>query len=462
MSTNEAQNGDAGESRATRSLTRFILRGGALVVVARLLVISAGLGIQVILARILPPEELGAYFLTQSVVSTIAVFGQAGLGRPLMRDLARFVGRNELSHARSLLLLGLRISLLPVAGLAAAYAVGAGSWLANTAFSSPTMAGASVAAAGWLAGTAFQGLGAAAIRGFHAVGTAAFLEGAISNVLVVGVLSWIIWTGSSAEFNEIVWIAALATWLNVGVCVLLLGGRVRGLASEASVTARDLLSTAIPLIGVQVAGIGFTEADLWMVGGLLSDDEVALYGAAKRMARLVGVPLVALTLVVPPIVADLHARGEHARLQRLLRGAATLAGIPAVLVAVPCLVLSDSILSVVFGPFFAEAGILLKILCFERLAAVCVGPCILVLTMTGHERDVLVVVVVSGLISLGAILVGGWLGGLLGIAGAFTAAGVIREGLSWWLVWYRLGIRTDVDPMHMSAMRDAVVRAVRR
>jgi O-antigen/teichoic acid export membrane protein len=462
MSKNEAKPDDKGESRVPRSLTRFILRGGALVVIARLLVITAGLVIQMILARILPPEELGAYFLTQSIVSTIAVFSQVGLGRPLTRDLARFIGRNEVDSAKSLLLLVLRLSLVPVAGIAAIYAIGAGSWLANSAFSSPTMAGASVAAAGWIAGTAFQGLGAAATRGFHAVGAAAFLDGALSNLVVVAGLGLIIWTGSSTEFTEIVWIAALATWLNVGICVLLLGGRVRGVASKPSVTSRELLSAAIPLIGVQVAGLGFTQADLWMVGGLLPENDVALYGAAKRMARLVGVPIVALTLVVPPIVADLYARGEHARLQRLLRGSATLAGIPAVLVAIPCFILSDPLLGVVFGPFFANAGDLLKILCLERLAAVYVGPCVLVLTMTGHERDVLVVVVISGLLSLGAIFVGGLLGGALGIASAFAAAGVVRECLAWWLVWHRLRIRTDVDPMRVGAMRDAVMRGVRR
>ena len=445
-----------------RSLTRFILRGGTIVVAARLVVLIAGFAIQVLLARLLPPAELGAYFLTQSVISTLAVFGQLGLSRPLTRELGRLVGRHELSQARSLLMLGLRLSIAPVVVVSVAYAAGLGVWLAEVIFSSPTMAAASVAAAAWLAGTAFQNLGSAAVRGFHKVGTAAFLGGAVTNVVVVVLLVLWVWSDRSTDLVEVVWITTIGTWLNIALCIAVLGRRVRGVVGEPVVSSRDLMTAAVPLIGAQVMSMGFTQADLWIVGGLLSDNDVALYGAAKRIARLVGVPIVTLGLVVPPIIADLHAKGEMERLERLLRGSATLAGIPAILAAVPCLLAGGVLLEVLFGAFFADAQIVLQLLCIERLAAVIVGPCMVVLTMSGHERDVFRIVAIAGVLSLGAICVGGWLGGKTGVATAYAISGLLRESYTWWFVRQRLGVRTDVDVAHLGAMRDAAERAFQR
>ena len=462
MPTQPSHDDATSSSPDPRSLTRFILRGGALGVGARLVVVLGGFAVQVILARILPPKELGAYFLIQSVVSTVAVFSQMGLDRPLTRDLARFTGRGEDARARGLLLLGLRMSFIPVVGISAIYALGGGAWLGKTLFSSPTVAGASMAGAAWLAGSAFQNLGSSAIRGFHSVGAAAFLGGALTNVVVVATLSALLLAGRGAEFISIVWIAASATWLNVVLCSLFLAKRVRGVSTEPGTSARTLLRVALPLIGAQVAGIAFTHADLWVLGALLPEDDVALYGAAKRVALLIGVPLSALAMVVLPIIADLHSRGESQRLERLLRGSATLAGIPALLVALPCLVLSDSILALIFGPFFAGGGMLLKLFCIQQIAVVFVGPCVAVLSMTGHERDVFVIVVVGGVLSIIAIYLGGHLGGSLGIAIAFTVAGVLREGASLWFVRRRLGIRTDVDFLHLRPMQEAAKRALGR
>ena len=448
-------------SESPPSIARFMLRGGSIALLSRVVALPAGLAVQMLMARLIPPEHLGAYFLTQSLVIVLGNLSSLGIPQPLSRLLAQRVGRGDRGGSRAVLGSGLRIVVASVSGLALLYA-GVGDWLAERLFESPVMASGTLVAAAWLAGSGLQGACTSAISGFHQVGLASWLLGPIISLFMLVTLgALMLWSGES-DFHTIVLLSAAGTWVNLAVCGVILWSNVRGATPRpGGDTARTLLMSGFPVLGSALLNTPLLQADLWIVGALMPG-EVALYGAAKRLIRLVGLPLVIVGQVVPPLVADLYAKGEFDRVQRGVRGAATLAGLPALLALGFIMIAAESILSLVFGDFYGSAGLLARILCLERIIFVLVGPASVLLMMTGHESVLFRIQLWSGLLWIAAITAGGAFAGAPGVAVGYTASSAIRE--TWILIEARrrTGIQAQFNPFHVASMVEALRRAARR
>lgn len=447
---------------SSSSVASFLLRGGSIALLSRIVAVGAGLVVQMLLARLIPPQELGAYFLVQSIVVVLADLANLGITQPLSRILAQLVGAGNARGARGTLATGLRISVLPVAAVALLYGSAAGRWVAQSVFDSPVMAGGAVAAAAWTAGAALQNLGAAAARGFHRVGFASWLRGPLASLLLALALGAVMLARGESDFDTVLLLSAAGTWVSVAVCAFVLGWSVRGVSSERSTTAHEMLRSGFPVLGTALLSTVVIQADLWIVGAQLGAEEVALYGAAKRLIRLIGLPLVIVAQVVPPLVADLYAKGELERLQRGVRGAATLAGLPALLALVVVMAGAEPLLEVIFGEYYASASLFLRILCLERIVFVLVGPANVVLMMTGHEAAVFRIYAWTGALWLAAMYLGGTLAGAWGVAIGYAVSSAIRQIWTLAEAHRRTGIHTHFNPFHMGSMVEALRRALRR
>ena len=156
---------------------------------------------------------------------------------------------------------------------------------------------------------------------------------------------------------------------------------VSRLTDEGSVGTREVVSISWPLLVTSIASFGVgTGVDLWVVGHFRPASDVALYGAAYRLVFFVATGFIIVSQVVPPIIAELHARGEKRELENALRSISTLAGIPAILVLVVFLAAGPFVMELVYGPFFRQGATVLAILSCARLVAVCTGS-------SGAQRD---------------------------------------------------------------------------
>jgi O-antigen/teichoic acid export membrane protein len=134
------------------------------------------------------------------------------------------------------------------------------------------------------------------------------------------------------------------------------------------------------------------------VGALDSTTAVAVYSNASKLVTFVVMPLLVVNLVMPPIVAEMHAQGRIARLERTLRAFSTLAGVPSLLVLVGFMLLGKPILGLVYNQDIYHsntAWLVLLILSAAKLVAVWSGSCGLVLQFTGHQASMLRVSVLT-------------------------------------------------------------------
>jgi O-antigen/teichoic acid export membrane protein len=187
------------------------------------------------------------------------------------------------------------------------------------------------------------------------------------------------------------------------------------------------------------------QADIWIAGANVPHEDVALYGAARRLMLLIGMPMQLVNLTVIASIAELRARGHLQELQRILRSAATLAAIPALLVWLPIVIFPGQLATLIFGPYYADCAATLRILSIGQLVFVSVGAAELTLMMSGHHLKALSVNIFTSiaLFISGITLSQQW--GIQGLAIAWSAI-VSIQCLSFWLFARRsVGVWTGLD-----------------
>jgi O-antigen/teichoic acid export membrane protein len=362
-----------------------------------------------LLARLLSPQELGAYFLALSIVSLGAVVGSMGLPKTVVRLVAENMGLDRSGRTLRAIRTVLGLGVLGTLGISLAYLL-AGD-LVGELFQpqySSLLVGVTGLMAGWIAIAVVQEITAETFRGFHDIRLATLLGGlatggksggVIMRVLLLGILA-LLWVRSAETSLATVLLVSIGSGsVSVLLSIWLLYAKVSSLGSsqetqqeEESVSAKEVLEDAIPFLAIALTSFMLLSADIWILGALGSGTDVAVYGAASKLVTFVAMPLLIVNLVLPPIVAEMYAQGKMSQLERTLRTFSTLAGVPSLLVLAVFMLLGGPILGLVYSKpiyYSGTAVLVLVILSAAKLIAVWSGSCGLVLQFTGHQTSML-------------------------------------------------------------------------
>jgi O-antigen/teichoic acid export membrane protein len=432
---------------------RRLLSGGAWALGGRVALVLIGIVTNALLARLLTPAELGAYFLAYSVVGMCTALGALGLTHTVVRFVAESVGLEQYDRARRAVRLSLGFGLLGSLAVSLVYLLFGGT-LVSSLFDSPALAAVAGVTAGWIVFAIVQGILVETFRGLHDIRMTVLLGGLASGngLLTGGLLSLLLFMlflhSGETGLNTVMLLAVLSSATSVLLAGLLLRRRIARLPTDHSgskLRASQVTRVAWPLMVTSLAMGAVTYADLWIVGAFLSQEQVAVYGAAARLMLFVYMPAQIVGLVVPPMIAEMYAQGRRRDLETTLRAAATFAGLPSFLVLVAFVVGGGPIISFVFGDYYREGALILAVLSLGRLAQVWSGACEQTLMMTGHQVTMMSLTLLGGaLIVVGAVLtVQAY--GALGVAGAAAAGLAIQNVLMVLFVRARVGVWTHIS-----------------
>jgi O-antigen/teichoic acid export membrane protein len=180
-----------------------------------------------------------------------------------------------------------------------------------------------------------------------------------------------------------------------------------------------------------------------------SPEDVAAYGAASRLATLVSIPLVIANQVLAPLIGDLHARGQPARLERLVRGVAAAAALPAVVAATAFVALGGPLLELAYGSFYGRGWPFLALLGLGQVAGVLTGSCGLALVLTDHERSFMTIMAAGAVVVLIATPLAARTHGAVAVAAVMCAV-LVAQQLCVLVVARRLtGLWTHISVRHL-------------
>ncbi|HXV78112.1 MAG TPA: lipopolysaccharide biosynthesis protein, partial [Candidatus Polarisedimenticolaceae bacterium] len=378
-------------------------------------------------------------------VTVAAVVSQLGLQQAIVRFVAESIGREAPARARAAVVFAYRWVAFGVVAVSGFILLGGGVWIVRDLWESPALAATMPIAAIWLAAISLQVLTSETFRGFKELALASLFGGVIAGTVSLAVLSlWVVERGT-ATLEQAMWISAGATALSVAIGVTVLRRRLSRLPSSGgTLSAADALPVALPMWGNSVTAYLLLQCPLWIIGAFRPEPEVGLYFGALRLVTLVSMPLILVNLVVPPFIAELYARGETRRLERVLRTAATFAGLPAFAILLSFVFFGAPILGLALGTHYRAGAPILALLSIGYLANVWTGSCGITLTMTGFHHTVLRVTIGSTIFAVVASLLVVRRHGTLGVAGVVCAAAVLHNLANWLAARYHTGMWTHV------------------
>jgi len=421
------------------------------VVLGKLATASSTLVLTFLLARVLDPTEVGLYGLAFSLITVAALAGQLGLHQTVVRLVAESIGRADPARARGAVGLAYRGCaignvvvcglLLVLGGSALTRFVGAGA-----------LAGSIGLLAVWTVVTSFQVLTSETFRGFQDLRSATLYGGVITWVGATAALAVAWGVRGPLDLTFVLGLTATATAASLVLGLLALARRLSAMPAGAQPRVRGVAGIAAPLWINGLTGFVLGQADLWIVGASLSKPELGVYTIVQRLVTLVSTWLILVNLVVPPFIAELYARGERARLERVLRQTASLAGLPALAVLGVYVAFGGPILGLMGHDYRAGAAAL-ALLSIGRLVNVATGSCGVTMSMTGHQTLLMTINLVCG----AGTVVGCWLAarawGLVGVAAA-SSAGITLQNVVLWLATRRAtGLWTHVGLVRASEIR---------
>ena len=193
-----------------RSIKEKLLKGSVWAFSGKMLAALTGLAVNALLARLLSPAEMGAYFLILSLVSVVAIVGQLGLTQTIVRLVAESMGINSPSRARKSIVLVLRIAGISSVAVSFIFAYGLGHWVAEQLFNSKLISEVMGIASIWVFVIVFQQLLAEIYRGFHDIKLATLFGGLATSIIsmILFLLLWLL--NKEGNLEQIVTLTVVA------------------------------------------------------------------------------------------------------------------------------------------------------------------------------------------------------------------------------------------------------------
>jgi O-antigen/teichoic acid export membrane protein len=425
----------------------LLVRGAVGVLLLRVSLALLTLCLNILLVRWLGTADYGAYAYSLAWLIVLGVPALLGLDQLLVRSVAACRVRSAWGPIRRL--------MSHATGAAAVSAVGvallawAATWLFSSSIEQRTAATFGVALL-LLPLITLTRVRQAILQGLHHVVVAQLPETLLQPLLLLALVAAVgLWYRTTLTAPVAMGLNVAATAIAFLAGWILLWQRLPRREKDEPPTPGNWswVRSSLPLMCFAAVNVLSGEIDLLILGALREPDAVGIYSVAIRTAELIPFVLQAINPAVAPHMASLYAAGNIPGLQRLVTVATRAILAVSLPVAVGLLLWGPWFLRLLYGSQLVQGQTALAILCVGQLVNVGMGPVGMLLTMTGHERDALVCLGISGLLNfvLSLALIPGW--GAQGAAVAACSSMVLWNLLTAVSAYCRLGIQCGPLPL---------------
>jgi O-antigen/teichoic acid export membrane protein len=417
-----------------RSLRRRLFSNAAWSIGGRGMSMGSLFASSVLLARNLSTAEFSAYTIAAAAVALLAMPAAFGAPRVVLRLIREGIAANSPQLIIDSLRECIRLVAVTSAVLVLMFVVGVGflkeadKWQAIRDYS--LLVGA------WFSLSAFCLALSHALQGFDDFRSAAMVGarsgGILPNLLFLAVVAIAAWMDAlTLRFTIAAQVALLgltaawalyALWRAMAGRALMRDGLRNSDEPAHAVTPRWFFHECWPLVAIQLTSLGIAQIDVLLVGWLSQSRDIAIYGAVARLGELLAAAQILAAGIAAPFISELYATGQLRKLERLLRGIASMVAIPTLLIGAGFIVAPRLILTHTFGPSFAAGATTLQIVTLGSMVASLTGTNSLALIMAGQQRPLLSISVVASAMYL---LVAPLLISRFGIVGAAAATAVV-------------------------------------
>ncbi|MGI9328153.1 MAG: oligosaccharide flippase family protein [Pseudomonadales bacterium] len=394
----------------------------------------------VLLARLLPPSDLGQFVFAQSFLWILIDLATLGLGFAATRFIPKAQVRGNLAEVTGYIRFTQRTVLITATVTAAALA------LLLSVLHAPSLQLRQSLILILCCGLPFGALTVAntyLCRSFNWFVLASSVGVTLRPIVFVGILLCFY------SFSEVGYGPRLVAWSLVAslafvaiVQTLLVKQKLLPLALPrvAVEKPRLWLSTAITLLLATVFTNYYLDIHVVLSGLFLPADELAIFNAALRTLAIVGFGSAAIGIAVAPRISALHAQRDVVGLNRLARRSIGITLVASTFGIALLAAFGRPILTL-FGDVYVAGYPALLIAAIAQLVAATSTVLIPLVAMTGHHASLVrgLLVLLPLIILAHALLIGPL--GMIGASWAFVVSAVLWALWIFWLVRRLVGLR---------------------
>ena len=297
--------------------------------------------------------------------------------------------------------------------------------------------------------TAVVFINSALLVGLERPFTGFFADGLFRPVLLIGAFAiGLIFTGGTSDLTWLLWIMALGySMISLAhmFFTIYVIGRVQVGLEPGIGEAHRWWRFALPWVLISLATDFFFDIDLLSLAGLLSREELAVFGVCTRIFTLAAFGAAAVYAVNLPAIFEAEANENRAGFMRKIGDANLVAtGVSAILFV--CVGLFGPFALLLFGSGFSVGAGPLAVLCLALVVRSAFGPASLVLSI--HDRPYASLPGIA--LGIGTLLLANWLlvpqFGLMGAAVAALIAITIWSAALWVTARKIAGIDVSILP----------------
>ncbi|WP_277053994.1 oligosaccharide flippase family protein [Pseudoalteromonas marina] len=397
-------------------------------------VLGAGMAFifNLIIARQLGAEQAGYFFLSLAVAMLLSAVARLGFDNTVLR----FTGANAKNGATVKFVLNYALKFcLPVATAIALLLYLAAPFIANTVFNKPLMAQSLQYIAPAIIGLSVVLLVAMSLQARHKLFASIPCQN-IAHFLLCGAA---ILAFSTDTAN----LAALYLSLSLSVTASFFYWiSVKNLNSFGDpVNANELWQSARPNWVIVLMSQAVQWSAPIIIGVFLVAEQVAYFSVAQRIALLTSFILMAVNLVVAPKFASFNAKNDMDGIRKTALFSVRLLVLSAMPIVLFMLLLPEFLMGL-FGEQFKQGALILQVLVLGQAINVITGSVGYLLMMSGNERDMRFVTIISGSGVLISVPICTHFFGVIGAAVATAFFISLQNLLAVFFVKKRLGFNT--------------------
>jgi len=427
------------------SLKRKLIEGSSWILFSRAAGAVVGLAFTSLLARTLPPEQMGTYFIALSAAMLFSTVVDFGLPRTATRLLAEATTNRFDTNASGIAVRSLALLLLIGTILGTVYHLLLGDWLADHLFHSADMSAISGYIAIWLVLLALRTFAAESFRGLGDIRLASLFNGLFGNSITLILLGIAVILPIHMDIANTIGFVLAGLGISAATALVLLFRQTARFTGNEHVSLSTILAISTPIMLAGSLQVALMQSNIWILGAVADHVEVALYGAVKQIALLISIPFIIVNNAIPQLVVKLNAEGHHEKMENLLRTVATITFIPALIIVIGLALFARPLLVLVYGQTYGAGAPALLLLALGELANVIAGPCGITLLMTGHQKANMIVTLGTGFVAIPLSI---YLSIHYGAAGAAASAAValaLQNGVSAVLVRKYAGVSSHIS-----------------
>jgi len=388
-----------------------------------------GYAFKIYLARFLGANALGLYALGMTIVSFLGMINVVGLPESAVRFVAMYSASKRYEELRSLLWNGSWI-LLATNLAFCAILLRFGPWAVKRFYHSPQLARYLPLFAAIMVTAAFNVFYGNVLTGYREVGRKTVIAKFVASPVTIAGSVLLIWLGYGLWGYLIAQIvsAICVMVLLISFAWLLTPSEARSPNVSKLWIDREVWSFSAAMFGVGMMQFLMVQTDRVALGMYRGIHDVGVYAVVASLIAYETIFLQSVNQIFAPVIADIHARGEHALLGRLFQTLTKwILGLTLPL-AIVLIAFARPIMAI-FGHDFEAGWLLLVIGTCGQIVNCGVGSVGFLLLMSGHERRLVRVQIVMAavMVLLCFKLVPVW-----GTLGAVVAAAITNIGMNLW------------------------------